>query len=129
MVRKKTTTDTAESEPLLEKGSTRKRFSNAGDVDHATKRQRPELEGRTDYSRWRMRDDHSRHTWQYLEDDDAAKAWPQTYADKYFLGLPLVSPSGCNYSGLPQLSLTLPPPGPPGPSEAQEPPRLSQQRP
>lgn len=91
MARKKAGTASADTEPLLEKGSTRKRFSNAGDVDHATKRQRPELEDRTDYSRWRMRDDHGRHTWQYLEDEDAAKDWPQTYADKYFLGLPLVS--------------------------------------
>ncbi len=91
MVRKKTGTAAADAEPLLEKGSTRKRFSNAGDVDHATKRQRPELEDRTDFSRWRMRDDHGRHTWQYLEgDDEALKSWPQTHADKYFLGLPLV---------------------------------------
>jgi len=38
-----------------------------------------------------MRDDQSRQTWHYLEDDEAAKQWPQSYADKYFLGLPLVS--------------------------------------
>jgi lanosterol synthase len=55
---------------------------------HVAKRQR--LEDRTDYTRWRMRDDESRHTWHYLEDDDATKEWPQTLADKYYLGLPLV---------------------------------------
>ncbi len=94
MARKKTSAAAAaDTEPLLEKGATRKRFSNAGDLDHATKRLRPELVDRTDYSRWRMRDDHGRHTWQYLEDDEAAKEWPQTYADKYFLGQPLVRPS------------------------------------
>jgi lanosterol synthase len=92
MVRRKTNNAAAsDTEPLLEKGSTRKRLSNAGDADHATKRQRPELVERTDYSRWRMRDDHGRHTWQYLEDDEQVKQWPQTYADKYYLGLPLVS--------------------------------------
>lgn len=48
------------------------------------------LAERTDRTRWRMRNDESRHTWHYLEDDEAAKAWPQTYADKYYLGLPLV---------------------------------------
>jgi lanosterol synthase len=96
MVRRKVNNATAsDTEPLLEKGSTRKRFSNAGDVDHAIKRQRPELVERTDYSRWRMRDDHGRHTWQYLEDDEEAKKWPQTYADKYYLGLPLVSAPCC----------------------------------
>ncbi|EAQ86439.1 hypothetical protein CHGG_07692 [Chaetomium globosum CBS 148.51] len=92
MVRRKTNTAAADAEPLLEKGSTRKRFSNAGDIDHASKKQRPELEERTDYSRWRMRDDQGRHTWRYLEDDEEAKNWPQTTADKYFLGLPMDLP-------------------------------------
>lgn len=93
MARKKVNaTVAAEKEPLLEKGLTKKRLSDAGDHDHATKRQR--VEERTDYSRWRLRDDHGRHTWHYLEDDDEAKKWPQTKADKYFLGLPLVSIPG-----------------------------------
>lgn len=96
MARQKTNAASADTEPLLEKGSTRKRFSNAGDEDHAAKR--PRLQDRTDYSRWRLRDDHSRHTWHYLEDDDAAEKWPQTYADKYFLGLPLVSVCPCRAS-------------------------------
>ncbi|KAK4445741.1 terpenoid cyclases/protein prenyltransferase alpha-alpha toroid [Podospora aff. communis PSN243] len=79
-------------EPALEKGSTRKRFSDVhGAVnDHGAKR--PRIEDRTDYTRWRMRDDESRHTWHYLEDDEAVKEWPQTHADKYFLGLPLELP-------------------------------------
>ena len=47
----------------------------------------------TDKTRWRMRNDCSRHTWHYLEDDEEAKEWPQTYADKWYLGLPLVSRS------------------------------------
>ncbi len=51
---------------------------------------RPRVGNKTDPTRWRMKDDDSRHTWHYLEDDEAAKAWKQTYADKYYLGLPLV---------------------------------------
>lgn len=88
MARKKIKSTAADTEPLLESGSTRKRHSNAGDDSHATKK--PRLESKTDYSRWRMRDDKGRLTWHYLEDDEELEKWPQTYADKYFLGLPLV---------------------------------------
>lgn len=48
---------------------------------------------RTDITRWRFRDNDSRHTWHYLDNDAAAKDWPQSYADKYYLGLPLVRSS------------------------------------
>lgn len=58
-----------------------------GNVNEA---KRARTESRTDYTRWRMRDQDSRHTWHYLEDDEAVKNWPQTDADKYYLGLPLV---------------------------------------
>ena len=44
----------------------------------------------TDKTRWRMLDDDGRQTWHYLEDDKEAEAWPQSFADKYFVGLPLV---------------------------------------
>ncbi len=37
-----------------------------------------------------MRNDDGRQTWHYLEDDEKAKEWPQSYADKWYLGLPLV---------------------------------------
>ncbi|QSZ30996.1 hypothetical protein DSL72_000557 [Monilinia vaccinii-corymbosi] len=49
---------------------------------------RPKLQERTDYSRWRLLDERGRQTWHYLEDDEDAAEWPQTTADKYFLGLP-----------------------------------------
>ncbi|KAL2863488.1 terpene cyclase/mutase family protein [Aspergillus lucknowensis] len=49
---------------------------------------------KTDYSRWRLLDDDGRQTWHYLESDEECKAWPQSVADKYFLGLP---------TGLPEL--------------------------
>jgi lanosterol synthase len=51
---------------------------------------RPKLQERTDYTRWRMLDEAGRHTWHYLKDDEDVKEWPQSRADKYFLGLPLV---------------------------------------
>ena len=45
---------------------------------------------KTDYSRWRLLAERGRQRWRYLEDDDVAKNWPQTTADKYHLGLPTV---------------------------------------
>ena len=51
---------------------------------------RPRLQEMTDRTRWRMRDENGRHTWHYLEDDEAVKKWPQSVADKYYLGLDTV---------------------------------------
>ncbi|KAJ0424939.1 terpenoid cyclases/protein prenyltransferase alpha-alpha toroid [Aspergillus carlsbadensis] len=45
-----------------------------------------------DRSRWRLKNENGRHTWHYLEDDNAARRWPQTLADKYYLGFPLNLP-------------------------------------
>src|SRR5271163_4935499 len=61
------------------------------------------LDQKTDYSRWRLLDEQGRHTWHYLTTDAQVKAWPQTIADKYYLGLP---------TGLPDL------PHPTKPSES-----------
>jgi lanosterol synthase len=54
---------------------------------------KPKLLERTDYSRWRLLDVKGRQTWEYLEDDEAIKKWPQSTADKYFLGIPTVCTS------------------------------------
>lgn len=51
---------------------------------------RPKLLERTNHTRWRCLDEKGRQTWRYLEDDEDVKEWPQSKADKYFLGLPLV---------------------------------------
>ncbi|KAI0997606.1 Lanosterol synthase [Podosphaera aphanis] len=48
----------------------------------------PGLPERTDYSRWRLLAEKGRHTWHYLETDAEIQKWPQSFADKYFLGLP-----------------------------------------
>lgn len=45
---------------------------------------------KSDYSRWRLADDRGSQTWHYLEDDARLEEWPQSIADKYFLGLPTV---------------------------------------
>ena len=46
----------------------------------------------TDYSRWRLRDTYDgRHVWDFLKSDKELEARPLSDADKYWLGLPLVS--------------------------------------
>ncbi|KAI2487984.1 Terpene cyclase/mutase family member [Pyrenophora tritici-repentis] len=47
---------------------------------------------KTDYSRWRLKDDRGCQTWHYLTSDEEMKAWPQSTADKYFLGLDTEQP-------------------------------------
>lgn len=74
-------------------GSSKKRHSNANgvngrDEEHDSKRQK--VAEPVDRTKWRMKSDDGRHTWHYLDDDDAVKEWPQSYADKWYLGLPLV---------------------------------------
>lgn len=53
-----------------------------------TKRQR--VVEPVDRTRWRMKADGGRHTWHYLDDAAAAEQWPQSYADKWYLDLPMV---------------------------------------
>ena len=69
----------------------RKRSSDSDETDlkHDFPK-RPKIEAKTDLTRWRMKDDNSRHTWHYLKTEEAAKAWPQSLTDKYYLNLPLV---------------------------------------
>jgi len=47
-------------------------------------------EAKTDHTRWRLKDDDGQHTWHYLASDEELKAWPQSAADKYFLGMDTV---------------------------------------
>lgn len=69
-------------------GSAKSRKRGSDDSDSFPKR--PKLEAKTDLTRWRVKDDDSRHTWHYLADDKAAAEWPQSYAEKWFLNLPTV---------------------------------------
>jgi lanosterol synthase len=75
---------------LAEKSRVKKRTNEATEPANGAAK-RPKLRAKTDRSRWRMRNEDGVQTWHYLEDDEAAKDWPQTYPDKYYLGLPLVS--------------------------------------
>ncbi|KAI0465954.1 terpenoid cyclases/protein prenyltransferase alpha-alpha toroid [Xylaria cf. heliscus] len=63
----------------------RKRASN-GHID-ANTLQHPRIQHTTDRTRWRCLDEGGRLTWHYLEDDTAVKEWPQSAADKWYLGI------------------------------------------
>lgn len=45
---------------------------------------------RTNLRKWRLLDERGRQTWHYLQSEEEVKSWPQSTADKYFLGLPTV---------------------------------------
>ncbi|KAB2110056.1 Lanosterol synthase [Alternaria gaisen] len=74
---------------------------------------------KTDYTRWRLKDDRGCQTWHYLESDKDMKAWPQSTADKYFLGLdteqptlkPAKTPLEAAHNGLEFFSQLQLPPG------------------
>ncbi|CAG8585893.1 8183_t:CDS:10 [Ambispora gerdemannii] len=42
----------------------------------------------TDPLRWRLKVEHGRQTWHYLENDEELRKWPQSICDKYWLGIP-----------------------------------------
>lgn len=67
----------------------RKRGGAQTNDDHESKR--PKVAEPVDKTRWRLKADDGRHTWHYLDDDAAVQKWPQSYADKWYLDLPLVS--------------------------------------
>lgn len=90
---------TAVNEDVAAKFSTGSSYSNPkaavkrsfeSDDSTTTTYKKPKLQERTDFSKWRLLDEAGRHTWHYLQDDEDSKDWPQSTADKYFLGLPLV---------------------------------------
>lgn len=45
---------------------------------------------RTDVTRWRLLDESGCQTWHYLDTEEKVESWPQSDADKYFLGLSTV---------------------------------------
>ncbi|KAL7915333.1 oxidosqualene:lanosterol cyclase [Trichoderma velutinum] len=82
---------TATGRDSKDTGSLKSRKRASDDSDSFPKR--PKLEAKTDLTRWRLKDDESRHTWHYLTDDKAAAEWPQSYAEKWFLNLPTDLPT------------------------------------
>lgn len=57
---------------------------------HSAKLNLTETPAFTDLSRWRLRVEEGAQTWHYLETDEECREWPQTFWDKYHLGLPTV---------------------------------------
>jgi len=51
-----------------------------------------DLSSRTDRTRWRLIGDKGEQRWTYLQTQEEIKAWPQSTADKYHLGMPLHLP-------------------------------------
>ncbi len=98
--------------------ASREKYQNGSTVTAHTK------DEATDIQRWRLLDERGRQTWHYLETDEEVKTWPQSTADRYHLGLPLVSTiSNSSTSEGPQLTdkdLT----GPTRPSTTHDSPRL-----
>ena len=45
---------------------------------------------KTDYTKWRMKNDRGCQTWHYMDSEEEEKAWPQTTADRHFLGMDTV---------------------------------------
>jgi hypothetical protein len=45
---------------------------------------------KTDYTRWRLKDERGCQTWHYLETEEEIEQWPQSLADKWHLGIDLV---------------------------------------
>ncbi|CAI4214776.1 unnamed protein product [Parascedosporium putredinis] len=73
-------------------GAKRRHDASSEKTDKREFPKRPCLEKKTDLSRWRLQDDGGRLTWHYMLDEQAAKEWPQSDADKWYLGLPLDAP-------------------------------------
>lgn len=82
-----TATTTATVSPVAAKVNKRNGAATNG-ADHDAKRRK--VAEPVDKTRWRLNADDGRHTWHYLDDDQAVKEWPQSYADKWYLDLPLV---------------------------------------
>ncbi|KAF2852055.1 terpene synthase [Plenodomus tracheiphilus IPT5] len=65
-----------------------KRANRKGTLNgHSGVRTTTVAQEKTDYTRWRLKDDRGCQIWHYLDSDEEVKAWPQSTADKYFLGL------------------------------------------
>jgi lanosterol synthase len=60
------------------------------DKESSIMAKRTKLADRTDHTKWRLLDEKGRQTWHYLEDEHDLQEWPQSIADKYFMGLPTV---------------------------------------
>lgn len=67
--------------------STRKRGLSTQQANGTAKVVERVKDPKTDYTRWRLKDDRGCQTWHYLQSGEELKQWPQTTADKYHMGL------------------------------------------
>lgn len=90
---RKSTVSSSTASPIAVNGNgsrnVKKRDGAQINCDHESKRQK--VAEPVDRTRWRLKADEGRQTWHYLDDDAAVTKWPQSYADKWYLDLPLVS--------------------------------------
>ena len=70
--------------------STRKRAFSTKQANGSAKSIERVEDPKTDYARWRLRDDRGCQTWHYLQSDEEMKQWPQTIADKWHMGMDTV---------------------------------------
>lgn len=76
--------------PHATNGSAAKRSANGNVQVPIGVRKTANGNSKTDYTRWRLRDDRGCQTWHYLQSEEEVKAWPQSAADRYFLGMETV---------------------------------------
>jgi lanosterol synthase len=76
---------------MTEANGTHKRGEKQSPISNGAVASSTTSNTKTDYTRWRLKDDRGCQTWHYLETDEENKAWPQTLADKWHLGMDLVS--------------------------------------
>jgi lanosterol synthase len=57
-------------------------------------------ENKTDHTRWRLQNDRGCHIWHYLGSEEEAKKWPQSTAEKWYLGMDTVSTTDVSHSVL-----------------------------
>ncbi|KAF2702824.1 terpene synthase [Pleomassaria siparia CBS 279.74] len=80
---------TTQSETLAAANGTRKRDASEKSEARGAGPTSAAKTTRTDYARWRLKNDRGVQTWHYLETDEENEAWPQTPADKWYLGMDL----------------------------------------
>lgn len=81
----------AEANGTHKRGAKEKSAPNGAVAKSATR------DVKTDYTRWRLKDDRGCQTWHYLETDKEMEAWPQSPADKFHLGMDLVKTPSLSY--------------------------------
>ncbi|KAF2685400.1 terpene synthase [Lentithecium fluviatile CBS 122367] len=81
-----TVTTTSSAMPLAN-GTYKRQEKTNGAVKDSARGKGGVAESKTDRTRWRLEDERGCQIWRYLESDEECEKWPQSVADKYFLGM------------------------------------------